>query len=609
VIELVTPVAFLQVWAIRTHALRKVFLSIKGIYYECEVPSGESGSTVPVRWLEPYEFTQHVPSDVDFRILLTFLDLYRTLTSFVLYKLYTDENLVYPPPMDVQLDQRGEGVGKFKLVEREADEDRDGEQPKTADGKRITKKDVKRGIKSVQRAGEAVDEDEDEEMADATEEAVEEEFVHHPGKNEDGADAASGPLPTYTSLLVSSSNSENTTPAFQIFSPYTFYLSRETSSRTWEFIIRAFGGKVVTHLEPTTDATQSNSLAGPEGDKITHVIIDRPMGKSKMRELQGQRKWAWVQPQWVADCANRREILPSGQGSGYEPGGALPPHLSPWDGEGEVYRPWLEQDKPEASQVEAAAEGDDVEMADDDEEEEEEDEDEDEETVKPETKTTITPALLAASRDPTNETLIHQAELEAESHGISHDAFKKSLDKLVKEHKETPQGSAAEKAKKVAVADEDMRKIMMTGKKQRLYTKMTYSNNEKKAEVSRPNRVHATSVIAGFGIADVPLRLVLYSNRSKTSWSKRGRPSRRGRRRRPSPSSPRPLPPLDRDDVFRFSLITTGSGRLSLNRVCPYIIIRVYAYVFRMSFFLLVSCTINQISSSRWLTTSPRSVA
>lgn len=493
-----TPVAFSQVWAIRTHALRKVFLSIKGIYYECEVPSGESGSTVPVRWLEPYEFTQHVPSDVDFRILLTFLDLYRTLTSFVLYKLYTDENLVYPPPMDVQLDQRGEGVGKFKLVEREADEDRDGEQPKTADGKRITKKDVKRGIKSVQRAGEAVEEDEDEEMADATEEAVEEEFVHHPGKNEDGADAASGPLPTYTSLLVSSSNSENTTPAFQIFSPYTFYLSRETSSRTWEFIIRAFGGKVVTHLEPTTDATQSNSLAGPEGDKITHVIIDRPMGKSKMRELQGQRKWAWVQPQWVADCANRREILPSGQGSGYEPGGALPPHLSPWDGEGEVYRPWLEQDKPEARQVEAAAEGDDVEMADDD-EEEEEDEDEDEETVKPETKNTITPALLAASRDPTNETLIHQAELEAESLGISHDAFKKSLDKLVKEHKETPQGSAAEKAKKVAVADEDMRKIMMTGKKQRLYTKMTYSNNEKKAEVSRPVRVDATFDMVGFG--------------------------------------------------------------------------------------------------------------
>ena len=475
-----------QVWAIRTHALRKVFLSIKGIYYECEVPSGESGSTVPVRWLEPYEFTQHVPSDVDFRILLTFLDLYRTLTSFVLYKLYTDENLVYPPPMDVKLDQRGEGVGKFKLVERENDEEKEAEQSKTVDGKRITKKDVKRGIKSIQRAGEEAAEDEDEEMADVTESnEVEEEFVHHPSKNEDGTDAASAPLPTYTSLLASSSNAEaTTTPAFQIFSPYTFYLSRETSSRTWEFIIRAFGGKVITHLEPSTDASAPNSLAGPEGDKITHVIIDRPMGKTKMRELQGQRKWAWVQPQWVADCANRREILPSGQGSGYEPGGALPPHTSPWDGEGEVYRPWLEQDKAEVSTVE------DVDMAAEAEDDEEEEEDEDEASASIKTNAIAgpTPALLAASLDPSNETLIHQAELEAETLGISHDAFKKSLDKLVKAHQETPVGNAAEKAKKVATADEDMRKIMMTGKKQRLYTKMTYSNNEKKAEVS-PNDV------------------------------------------------------------------------------------------------------------------------
>lgn len=435
---------------------------------------------MPVRWLEPYEFTQHVPSDVDFRILLTFLDLYRTLTSFVLYKLYTDENLVYPPPMDVQLDQRGEGVGKFKLVEREGEDEGNGEVSKTADGKRITKKDVKRGIKSVQRAGDAVDEneDDDEEMADATEDAVEEEFVHHPGKNEDGTDAASAPLPTYTSLLVSSTDSQTTTPAFQIFSPYTFYLSRETSSRTWEFIIRAFGGKVVTHLEPSVDATSPNSLAGPEGDKITHVIIDRPLGKNKMRDLQGTRKWTWVQPQWVADCANRREILPSGQGSGYEPGGALPPHLSPWDGEGEVYRPWLEQDKPAAVEVEG---GEDVEMdaaAEEDDDEEEEDKAE----TKVDSTPALTPALLAASRDPTNETLIHQAELEAESLGITDSAFKKSLASLVKAHKETPQGSAADKAKKQGEKDEDMRKIMMTGKKQRLYTKMTYSNNEKKAE-------------------------------------------------------------------------------------------------------------------------------
>jgi pescadillo protein len=49
-----------KIWAIRTHALRKVFLSIKGVYYECEVPAGRSGETVNVRWLEPWEFKQTV---------------------------------------------------------------------------------------------------------------------------------------------------------------------------------------------------------------------------------------------------------------------------------------------------------------------------------------------------------------------------------------------------------------------------------------------------------------------------------------------------------------------------------------------------------------------
>jgi pescadillo protein len=463
-----------QVWAIRTNALRRVFLSIKGIYYECEVPSGQSGTTVPVRWLEPYEFTQHVPSDVDFRILLTFLDLYRTLTSFVLYKLYTDENLVYPPPMDVQLDQRGEGVGKFKLVEREEEKDGEAEQARTADGKRITKKDVKKSIKSIQKAGTSGETEEDQEMEDVAEtnDEPEEEFVHHPSKNDEDQSA---PLPTYTSLLATSSDPSSSSAPFQIFSPYTFYLSRETSSRTWEFIIRAFGGKVVTDLAPTTDREDPLSLSSSSGDKITHVIIDRPMGKNKMKELSGERKWVWVQPQWVADCANRREILPSGEGSGYEPGGALPPHLSPWDGEGEVERPWFKLDEKETGDVEMGEEKEAAVQV----EEDDEEEDDEEKSTKP---AQLPPALLAASQDPTDPTLMHQAELEAESLGQSAEQFKTQLALAIKSN---PTVSANKEAsKKQAAKDEDMRKIMMTGKKQRLYTKMKYSNDEKRAEVS-----------------------------------------------------------------------------------------------------------------------------
>ncbi len=45
-----------QLYVMRTHSLRKVFLSIKGVYYQAEVMDQ------PVTWLVPYQFTQNVGS-------------------------------------------------------------------------------------------------------------------------------------------------------------------------------------------------------------------------------------------------------------------------------------------------------------------------------------------------------------------------------------------------------------------------------------------------------------------------------------------------------------------------------------------------------------------
>ena len=43
-----------QLYVMHTRSLRKVFLSIKGVYYQAEIMDQ------PVTWLAPYQFTQNV---------------------------------------------------------------------------------------------------------------------------------------------------------------------------------------------------------------------------------------------------------------------------------------------------------------------------------------------------------------------------------------------------------------------------------------------------------------------------------------------------------------------------------------------------------------------
>ena len=112
-----------QYYVVQTHALRKVFLSIKGIYYQAEVQG------VPITWLTPYDFSQQViskskskskdsiitcsnislkmPDDVDYRMMLTFLEFYTTLMGFVLFKLYASLNLRYPPYLNHNMANEG----------------------------------------------------------------------------------------------------------------------------------------------------------------------------------------------------------------------------------------------------------------------------------------------------------------------------------------------------------------------------------------------------------------------------------------------------------------------------------------------------------------------
>jgi pescadillo protein len=82
--------------------------------------------------------------------------------------------------------------------------------------------------------------------------------------------------------------------------------------------------------------------------------------------------------------------------------------------------------------------------------------------------------------------LLHAAELEAETNGTSSAAFKAQLKEATKalraEGKLAPKKSAS--AKQAEASEEDLRKIMMSNKKAKLYEKMKYSNKAKQEEVS-----------------------------------------------------------------------------------------------------------------------------
>ncbi|KAG0659799.1 mRNA-binding ribosome synthesis protein nop7 [Rhodotorula mucilaginosa] len=453
-----------QLYVMRTRSLRKVFLSIKGIYFQAEV----HGQTIT--WLVPYQFTQTIPSDLDYRIMLTFLELYQTLLGFVFYRLYTDINLVYPPKLDQVLDENGAGIGALLLeeagakglvVERMPEAGGEhGDAAEAKEKKRVYAKDVRKQIHEIEKAGAAPTTTEDEETAPAAtvpDAAIELDVFPTPA----GTDASD---PT-TSVTQPSSLTAST----DLFAPYFFYISREVTRPTLEFVIRSFGGRV--GWDPVLGAGSPYKEDDP---RITHHVLDRPVLPETFASHPGKR--AYIQPQWVIDCINRKTLLPTDE---YKPGSVLPPHLSPFVDEDEVrerggYVP--------AEATGAAAAVDD--MEEDDEDEDEEDAEEDEDVAMEDDHKT--PALLAAAADPSNETLRHAAELEAEAQGVAPAQFEARLAAETKKagasQKKQKQGAVQPVGKKQRSEQDEIKASMMSNSQRRLYKKMTYSQDRRDEE-------------------------------------------------------------------------------------------------------------------------------
>lgn len=394
--------------------------------------------------------------------MLTFLELYQTLLGFVFFKLYTDAGLVYPPPLDVKKQEAGAGVGAFLLQDAIPAVSVAPTKSKAVevDGKKVSTKDVRQTIKSIAASGVSNEADADVDMpiVDSTpQDAEDEEFVPQP--------STFNPTETESLHTLHSLASLPQSQASKLFTPYTFFLSRETSRPIFEFIVRSFGGRI------GWPASSGGGSPFEETDEsITHVIIDRPVVErpnETEEERERRRRRKYVQPQWVVDCINAGKILLE---EPYTQGKTLPPHLSPFGEYRGAYDPTAVGADEDAamegvSDEESEIEGEDI--------AEEEDEEKEQESTKKKEKAALKAAVASVADDPA---ALRAAELEAEAAGVDFGTFTKEV---AKSQKASKKGKTAQ----TVDAEQDMNKMMMSNKQRKLYERMKFGERKRSTEV------------------------------------------------------------------------------------------------------------------------------
>lgn len=318
-------------YVIASRSLKKVFLSIKGIYYQAEV-MGQL-----ITWLVPYQFSHDHPTDVDYRVMATFTELYTTLLGFVNFRLYHSLNLVYPPKLDSKTD-----------LELKAEDEEDYAMDSESYLEKLSALSA-----SLARVFSSVEDEE----AQLDQFPVEGEDI----ENMEAREKEQKRQETQTKL----------------FEGLKFFFNREVPRESLAFIIRCFGGQVSWDKSVCIGSTYDVT-----DETITHQIVDRPnIDKQYISRY-------YIQPQWVFDCVNAKILLPV---EDYFMGVTLPPHLSPFveEKEGDYVPPEklkvmaLQQGKkPVEEQEEEDDEEEEDEEGEDDEEEEDEEEEEEEKSLK-----------------------------------------------------------------------------------------------------------------------------------------------------------------------------------------------------------------------------------
>lgn len=298
-----------QYYIAKSRNLHKVFVSVKGIYYQTVIMGEE------ITWLSPHPFTQNIPKEVDMRVMITFLEFYEVFMRFVLFKLYGNLNLKYPPDINPILNEAGCFLYAVRAVSLDGNEEEE----------------IHYNQKFLQQAQESEAMELSEGLDESQRESLRQKLRDIEADAEEEPESMVAPLTSAFADLGEEHEETDEKRVFadaledkrgRLFAKLKFFVNREVSLEWLQFCIVSFGGLVGWDGPASPFSVDDAS--------ITHQIVDRPM-----QAVGAHREY--IQPQWVFDSINAITLLPL---SNYRPGCSLPPHLSPFvDDEKEGYTP------------------------------------------------------------------------------------------------------------------------------------------------------------------------------------------------------------------------------------------------------------------------------
>uniref|UniRef100_A0A1B0A4Z9 Pescadillo homolog n=1 Tax=Glossina pallidipes TaxID=7398 RepID=A0A1B0A4Z9_GLOPL len=257
-------------YIIASKSLRKVFISIKGFYFQADIKGQK------VTWIVPhyYPFKPHSKEEVDFKVMSIFVEFYSIMLGFANYRLYHSQNLAYPPQFPV-------GVLK--------------DSEETLNDESLFISDRIAALNFELERTDKIAEDEDDNVVDL-------ELLEQDGDSR--------------RILKMKKEAQEIARLKTLFKGLKFFINREVPREPLVILLRSFGARV------SWDPTVFSGATFDESDEtITHQIIDRPSLNKQYISRD------YIQPQWVFDCVNKRQLLPT---SKYFIGVVLPPHLSPF---------------------------------------------------------------------------------------------------------------------------------------------------------------------------------------------------------------------------------------------------------------------------------------